>query len=81
VQHRDRLTAPLIRQGGQLVETTWEEALNHVAKHFFDLRAMYGPDSIAGFSCARATNEDNFIMQKFMRTALGTNNIDHCARL
>jgi len=81
VQHRDRLTVPLIRRGGQLVETTWEEALNHVAKRFFDLKAMYGPDTIAGFSCARATNEDNFIMQKFMRTALGTNNIDHCARL
>jgi len=81
VQHRDRLTVPLIRRGGQLVEATWEEALNHVAKRFFDLKAMYGPDTIAGFSCARATNEDNFIMQKFMRTALGTNNIDHCARL
>ncbi len=81
VQHRDRLTTPLIRQGGQLVETTWEEALSHIAKRFFDLKAMYGADSIAGFSCARATNEDNFIMQKFMRTALGTNNIDHCARL
>jgi formate dehydrogenase major subunit len=81
VQHRKRLTTPMIRRGGQLVETTWEEALNHVAKRFFDLKAMYGPDTIAGFSCARATNEDNFIMQKFMRTALGTNNIDHCARL
>jgi formate dehydrogenase major subunit len=42
---------------------------------------MYGPDSIAGFSCARATNEENFLMQKFMRTSIGTNNIDHCARL
>ncbi|MCK4839155.1 MAG: FAD-dependent oxidoreductase [Desulfobulbaceae bacterium] len=81
VQHRDRLTKPLIRQGGQLVETTWEEALNVVAKRFFDLKAMYGSDSISGFSCARATNEENFLMQKFMRTAIGTNNIDHCARL
>lgn len=81
VQHRDRLTKPLVRQGGQLIETTWEEALNVVAKKFFDLKAMYGPDSIAGFSCARATNEENFLMQKFMRTAIGTNNIDHCARL
>ncbi len=81
VQHRDRLTKPLIRQGGQLVETTWEEALNVVAKRFFDLKAMYGADSISGFSCARATNEENFLMQKFMRTAIGTNNIDHCARL
>ena len=81
IQHRDRLTKPLIRRNGVLHETTWEEALNTVAKKFFDLKAMYGPDTIAGFSCARGTNEDNFIMQKFMRTAIGTNNIDHCARL
>lgn len=81
VQHKDRLTRPLVRRGGQLVETSWEEALNLVAKRFFDIKAMYGPDAIAGFSCARATNEENFLMQKFMRTAIGTNNIDHCARL
>jgi len=81
VQHRDRLTRPLIRRNGQLVPTTWEEALNEVAKRFFDLKAMYGSDSIAAFSCARATNEENYLMQKFMRTAIGTNNIDHCARL
>ncbi len=81
IQHRDRLTKPLVRRNGLLHETTWEEALNLVAKRFFDLKAMYGPDAIAGFSCARATNEENFIMQKFMRTAIGTNNIDHCARL
>ncbi len=81
VQHKDRLTKPLIRRGGQLVEASWEDALNTVAKRFFDLKSMYGPDSIAGFSCARASNEENFLMQKFMRTAIGTNNIDHCARL
>ena len=81
IQSRERLTRPLVRRNGTLHETTWEEALNIVAKKFFDLKAMYGPDSIAGFSCARATNEENFIMQKFMRTAIGTNNIDHCARL
>lgn len=81
VQHRDRLTRPLIRRGEMLVESSWEEALEVVAKRFFDLKAMYGPDAIAGFSCARATNEENFLMQKFMRTAIGTNNIDHCARL
>ena len=81
VQHRDRLTKPLVRRGGQLVETTWEDAYNEIAKRFFDIKAMSGPDSIAGFSCARATNEENYLMQKFMRTAIGTNNIDHCARL
>ncbi len=81
VQQPDRLTTPLIRRGGQLVEASWDEALDEVARRFFDLKAMYGPDSIAGFSCARCTNEENFLMQKFMRTAIGTNNIDHCARL
>lgn len=81
IQHKDRLTRPLIRRDGQLVEASWDEALNYAAKRFNDIKSMYGPDSIAGFSCARATNEENFLMQKFMRTAIGTNNIDHCARL
>ena len=81
IQHKDRLTQPLIRKHGQLIECSWDEALETVAKKFFDLKAMYGPDSIAGFSCARGTNEENYLMQKFMRTAIGTNNIDHCARL
>lgn len=81
VQSKDRLTRPLVRRHGQLVETTWEDAYNVIAKNFFDIKSMYGADAIAGFSCARATNEENFLMQKFMRTAIGTNNIDHCARL
>ncbi len=81
VQSPERLTMPLVRRNGHLVETSWEDALDTVAKRFFDIKAMYGPDAIAGFSCARATNEENFLMQKFMRTAIGTNNIDHCARL
>ncbi len=81
VQSKDRLTKPLVRRHGQLVETSWDDAYNIIAKNFFDIKSMYGPDSIAGFSCARATNEENFLMQKFMRTAIGTNNIDHCARL
>ena len=81
IQHKDRLSKPLIRKNGMLVETSWDEALDFTAKKLFDLKAMYGPDSIAGFSCARATNEENFLMQKFMRTSIGTNNIDHCARL
>ena len=81
VQSKERLTTPLVRRYGQLVETTWEDAFNIITKNFFDLKSMYGPDSIAGFSCARASNEENYLMQKFMRTAIGTNNIDHCARL
>lgn len=81
VRHKDRLTKPLVRRHGHLVETTWDDALEIVARNFFDMKAMYGPDSIAGFSCARATNEENYLMQKFMRTVIGTNNIEHCARL
>jgi formate dehydrogenase major subunit len=81
VQHKDRLKKPLIRKNGMLVEVGWNEALDYTAKKFFDIKAMYGADSIAGFSCARATNEENYLMQKFMRTSIGTNNIDHCARL
>jgi len=81
IQHRDRLKRPMVRRNNMLIETSWDEALETAAKGLFDLKGMYGPDSIAGFSCSRATNEDNFLMQKFMRTSIGTNNIDNCARL
>lgn len=81
IQHRDRLKRPLIRKNGILVETSWEEAYDFTSKSLFDLRSKYGNDSIAAFSCARATNEENYLLQKFMRTSVGTNNIDHCARL
>ena len=81
IRHPDRLTKPLVRKDGQLVESSWEDALTLVAKRFGELRDKHGPDSIAGFSCARASNEENFLMQKFMRAVIGTNNIDHCARL
>jgi formate dehydrogenase major subunit len=81
VGHQERLQRPLLRKNGVLVEVGWEEALEYTAQRFFAIKAMYGADAIAGFSCARATNEENFLMQKFMRTSIGTNNIDHCARL
>lgn len=79
--HQDRLTTPLIRKDGQLVEASWEEAINLIAEKFKEIKEKYGPDSIAAFSSARCTNEENYLMQKFMRVAIGTNNIDHCARL
>lgn len=81
IRHPDRLKKPLVRKNGELVESNWEDALTLVAKRFSELRDKHGPDSIAGFSCARASNEENFLMQKFMRAVIGTNNIDHCARL
>jgi formate dehydrogenase major subunit len=80
-QDKERLTTPLVRRDDKLVEATWDEAYTVIAERMTKVKKEFGPDSIAGFSCARATNEENFLMQKFMRTVIGTNNIDHCARL
>lgn len=76
----NRITTPLIKKNGKLVEATWDEALDLVAKKFSEIKARHGADSIAALSSARCTNEDNWVMQKFMRAAIGTNNVDHCAR-
>jgi formate dehydrogenase alpha subunit len=77
INHPERLTKPLIKVNGKFVESTWEEALDLIAKNF----RQYSSDEIAVLSSAKITNEDNYIIQKFARVALGTNNIDHCARL
>jgi predicted molibdopterin-dependent oxidoreductase YjgC len=77
VNSPQRLTTPLIRKDGELVEASWEEALQMVA----DRLGKYNSDEIGVISSAKATNEDNYVMQKFARVALGTNNVDHCARL
>lgn len=61
-------------------ESTWEEALDYIARRLKEIKDKYGPDAIAGLSSARCTNEENYLFQKFMRAAIGTNNIDHCAR-
>lgn len=76
----ERITKPLIKRNGQFVETGWEEALNEVAAKFKQIMAAHGGDAIAAFSSARCTNEENYLMQKFMRAAIGTNSVDHCAR-
>lgn len=81
VNHPDRLTAPLIRQGSYFVETSWDDALDLVAKRFRDIKTRSGPNALAGLTSAKCTNEENYLMQKFMRAAVGTNNVDHCARL
>jgi formate dehydrogenase major subunit len=81
VNHPERLTVPLVRQGAYFVETGWEKALELVANRFAELKAAYGPQTFAGLSSAKCTNEENYLMQKFVRAAIGTNNIDHCARL
>ncbi len=82
VHHKDRLKKPLARQpDGSFKEISWEEALNLVADKFKEIKNKYGPDAIAGLASAKCTNEENYIFQKFMRAVVGTNNVDHCARL
>src|SRR4030081_3596758 len=78
---RERLTAPLIREGGRLRPATWEEAIQRIVSEFSRIKADHGPDAIAGLASSRATNEDCYVMQRFMRTAIGTNNIDNCSRV
>jgi predicted molibdopterin-dependent oxidoreductase YjgC len=75
-----RLTHPLIRRAGRLARTSWNEALDLVARRFEDIRGSRGPDAFCCFSCSKASNEVNFVAQKFMRTVIGTNNIDSCNR-
>jgi predicted molibdopterin-dependent oxidoreductase YjgC len=81
VQHPDRLQKPLMRQNGSLRETSWDAALNYAASELKRIKEAHGPDSIAFLTSAKCTNEDNYVLQKFARAAIGTNNVDHCARL
>jgi len=77
----ERLKTPLIRKGGKLREASWDEALDLVAKTLTRIKEESGPDAIGVLSSARITNEENYLAQKFARAVIGTNNIDHCARL
>jgi len=76
-----RLTKPMVRKGGTLEESSWDEALDMAAARLKEIKEKNGPDSIAMFASAKCTNEENYLLQKFCRAAIGTNNIDHCARL
>jgi formate dehydrogenase major subunit len=79
--HPDRLKTPLIKRNGVFEPATWEEAYDYIAKELTRIKTNFGPDYIAGISSARCTNEENYLMQKFMRAVIGTNNIDSCARV
>jgi predicted molibdopterin-dependent oxidoreductase YjgC len=81
IHHEDRLTTPLIKENGSFREASWDEALGMAATRLGEIKNTYGSDSIGGLSSACCTNEENYLMQKFMRAVMGTNNIDHCARL
>ena len=76
----DRLKTPLIKKDGEFVEASWDEAFDLIASKFGEIKEKYGSDSFAALSSARCTNEENYLMQKFVRTVMGTNNVDHCAR-
>lgn len=79
--HTDRITTPLIRRNGELEPATWDEAYDFIAEKLTHIKTKYGPDAVAGISSARCTNEENYLMQKFIRAVIGTNNIDCCARV
>lgn len=75
-----RITTPLVRTGGELRPASWDEALDAAAAGLERVVAARGPDAVGMFSCSKATNEVNFVAQKLMRVAIGTNNIDSCNR-
>jgi len=81
VYSKDRLTKPLIKRDGAFVAISWGEALDIIVTKFKEYVKKYGPDSIGVLSSAKCTNEENYLMMKFTRGVLGTNNVDHCARL
>ena len=77
---RERLTVPMVRDNGSLREATWDEALSRAATGFNQVLEQHGPQAFGMFSCSKATNEMNYIAQKFIRTVVGSNNIDSCKR-
>jgi len=79
--HPERLSTPLIRRNGEFEEASWDEAYDYIAEKLEGYKDDFGPDYIAGISSSRCTNEENYLMQKFIRAVIGTNNIDGCARV
>lgn len=75
-----RLTQPLVRENGVLRPASWVEALDRAAAGFRDAVAKHGPTTFGLFSCSKATNEVNYLAQKFARQVLGSNNVDSCNR-
>jgi formate dehydrogenase alpha subunit len=77
----DRIKTPLIKKGGKFVEATWDEALDIIAEKFSSLMKKHGNESVGAFSSSRCTNEENFLLSKFVRTVFRSNNVDNCARV
>jgi len=80
VNHEDRLQSPLIREGSTFREATWDEALQLISAKLTQIKQESGPDAIGVVISSKTTNEDGYIMQKFARAVLGTNNVDNCSR-
>ena len=76
-----RLRQPLVKTFGRFIKTDWDQALQLTADRFRDIIATHGPDAIGVLVSAKMTNEENYLAQKFARAVIGTNNVDHCARL
>ena len=81
IHHEDRIKTPLIKEGDGFREASWDEALNLVADRFKELIDKYGADAAGGFSSSRCSNEENFLLSKWVRCAVGSNNVDNCARV
>lgn len=81
VNHAQRLTTPLIKSDGAFREATWDEALDLVADRLAGVSLQAGPDALAVLASAKCSNEENYLLHKLTRGVLGTNNLDHCARL
>ncbi len=79
--HEDRLNSPMIKRNGEFEKVSWDEVYDYISAKLSGYKDEFGPDSIAGISSARCTNEENYLMQKFIRAVIGTNNIDGCARV
>ncbi len=75
-----RLTRPMVRDGAILRDATWDEALDRAAAGLRAAVDRHGPGSVGMFSCSKATNEVNYLAQKFARAVVGSNNIDSCNR-
>ena len=81
VHHPDRLKHPLVKDGGHMRQASWDEAYDKIVAEIKRIRDKHGPDSVIVLASAKCTNEENYLFQKLARAAIGTNNVDHCARL
>ncbi len=81
ISHPDRIKTPLIKKDGKFVEASWKEAYRLIKSKATNIKEENGPESFAGLTSARCTNEENYLFQKLFRAVIGTNNVDHCARL